>query len=511
MINADQERELMRDLWCPAISDDLLNFVRYVYPWNVPGTPLAGIKGPRKWQAEDLDEISQHIKDNKGRIALDTLPEMFRKSTVSGRGPGKSALVSWLVHWFMSTRIGSTTIVTANTEPQLKTKTWAELGRWHTMAINAHWFDRSALAYKPMPWFEAAVKRDLKIDTGYYYAQAQLWSEENPDAFAGAHNPHGILLLMDEASGIPKKIWSVSEGFFTEPVADRYWLVFSNGRRNSGAFYDCFHADAAFWRRRQLDSRTVENLDPKTYQHIIDKYGPDSDEARIEVYGEFPNQSDMQFIPNDLVQRAVQRDTIPDDGAPLIMGVDIARMGKDSTVIRFRKGRDARTIRPVKLQKMDNVEVADEIARLIDRYNPDAINIDAGNGVGVIDTLRHRRYRVNEIWFGGKSSTPEWDDKGTEMWAEMRDWLSGGCLDNDPAVIRDLISREKRRVGKALDRIRLESKDDLRDRGLPSPDDGDALALTFAVKVARRDLRSRRQRGSRGGIAEGVEQNRFGE
>ena len=330
MFDAAQEKELMLDLWQPAIADDLLRFVLYVYPWNKAGTPLHGIKGPRKWQAEDLDEISQHIKNNKGRIALDQLPEMFRKSTVSGRGPGKSALVAWLVHWMMSTRIGSSTIVTANTEPQLKTKTWAELGRWHTMAVNTHWFDRSALAYKPMPWFEQAVKRDLKIDTGYYYAQAQLWSEDNPDAFAGTHNPHGILLLMDEASGIPKKIWSVSEGFFTEPVADRYWCVFSNGRRNSGAFYDTHHADASYWRRRQLDSRSVEGLDPKTYQHIIDKYGADSDEARIEVYGDFPNQSDMQFIPSDLVQRAAVRDFMPDEGAALIMSVDIAPSSRSS-------------------------------------------------------------------------------------------------------------------------------------------------------------------------------------
>ena len=104
---------------------------------------------------------------------------------------------------------------------------------------------------------------------------------------------------------------------------------------------------------------------------------------------------------------------------------------------------------------MDNVEVADEISKLIDRYNPDAVNIDAGNGTGVIDILRHRRYRVNEVWFGGKSSSAEWDDKGTEMWADARDWLSGGAIDPDPALIRDLTSRAKRRVGKALDRIRL--------------------------------------------------------
>jgi hypothetical protein len=82
-----QERELMTDLWSPALADDLLAHVRYSYPWGVKGTPLESFKGPRKWQCEDLDEISQHIADNKGRIALDSLPRMFQKATVSAAAP----------------------------------------------------------------------------------------------------------------------------------------------------------------------------------------------------------------------------------------------------------------------------------------------------------------------------------------------------------------------------------------------------------------------------------------
>src|SRR5687767_12131188 len=112
-----QERELMLDLWNPAIADDLLKFVRYVYPWGKKGTPLEYFTGPRKWQCEDLDEISQHIADNKDRMDLGVIPTMFRKATASGRGPGKSAMVAWLEHWCMSTRLGGTVIVTANTEP----------------------------------------------------------------------------------------------------------------------------------------------------------------------------------------------------------------------------------------------------------------------------------------------------------------------------------------------------------------------------------------------------------
>jgi hypothetical protein len=496
----EQERQLRLDLWTPQLADDPLRFVRYVYPWGKKGTPLEHFKGPRRWQCEDLDEIGQHIADNKGRAAFDEMPRMFRKSTVSGRGVGKSAMVAWIEHWFMTTRIGSSTIITANTEPQLRTKTWPELGKWLTLALNGHWFDYQALSIKPASWFAEAVKRDLKIDCGYYYAQAQTWSEENPDAFAGAHNPHGMLVVMDEASGIAANIMSVTEGFFTEPTHDRYWLMFSNGRRNSGYFYETHHPvspEADIWRKRQLDSRTVEGTDPQQYDTIIRKYGPDSDEARVEVYGQFPEEGDDQFISNGLVDAAQRRDDRKDPGAALVMGVDIARLGRDSTVIRWRQGWDGRSVRPVKLHGKTMDQQEDIIAQLITETDPDGVCIDAGNsGSGLIDHLRRRGYKIEEVWFGASATDKErYDDKITECYGELRDWLgNGGCIDDDPELFHDLTAREKRYAGKQKDRLKLEPKDEYRERGNKSPDNGDALAITFAKKFARRDRIASRNR-----------------
>ena len=501
----------MLDLWDPVLADDLLKFVLYVYPWGVEGTPLVNVKGPRRWQAEDLDEVSQHVKDNRGRVERGEVPKVFFKSTVSGRGPGKSALVSWLEWWFQSTRIGSTVIVTANGEPQLRSRTWPEIGKWATLAVNSHWFEYQATSLRPAGWFADAVREDLKIDCGYYYAQAQLWREEAPDAFAGAHNDNGLMVEMDEASGIVAPIWTVTEGFFTAPCMDRFWFVFSNGRRNSGPFYDTHHRYAGQWRRRQLDSRTVEGTDPATYQRIIDMHGADSDEARVEVYGQFPDQGDMQFIPREYVLGAQKREVVEDRGAALMMGVDLSRGRKDKSVIRFRRGRDARTIPARRCMERDAVKLADWIAQAINEEDPDGVCIDGGDiGGAVCDMLKHRKYRVHEILFGSSSSDPVWDDKATEMWAAMRSWLPSGAIDNDLGLESDLVSREKRRVGKQGERTRLESKDDLRDRGLNSPDDGDSLALTWGVIMARRDARSgRRSRESR--IAQGVEEHQFGE
>jgi hypothetical protein len=506
-----QEQELMSTLWDPALKDDLDKFVCFAYPWGKEGTPLVEHKGPRNWQRDDLQEISAHLKKQKDKMDLGLDPEMFRKATASGRGPGKSAYVSWLTDWMMTTRPGSTTIVTANTEPQLKSRTFAEIGKWTTLLINAHWFESTVLSVRPAEWFKHALVNQLSIDTGYYYAQGQLWSEENPDAFAGVHNPRGVLVVYDEASGIPPSIFNVTEGFFTEPVLDRFWLVFSNPRRNSGGFYDCFHDHKKYWKLRQIDSRTVEGTDTGLFNRLIEQHGADSDTVRVEVLGQFPKQGNRQFISNTIVRAAQTRKAESDVFAPLIMGVDVARYGDDLSVIRFRQGRDALTIPPIKFKERDNMYVANEVARWIDKTHPDAVNIDAGNGTGVIDRLREMKYRVHEVWFGGNAESKEWANKRTEMYADMRDWLGGGVIDDDPALFRDLTAPEYDYFGKAQDSMMLESKESMKDRGLASPDDGDALALTFARHVARRDARAGRYGASAGrhGVCRDVDYRLF--
>lgn len=485
-VNPQQERQLMADLWSEEIKDNPYNFVMYALPWGKKGTPLENLNGPRSWQKEELLAIAEHIHNNKILILNGKTPKIFKSATSSGRGVGKSALTSWLILWAMSCHIGGTVIVTANSEGQLKSKTWAEVGKWHTLLINSHWFEKMALSIKPAQWLKDAVQDQLKIDTGYYYAEAQLWSEEKPDAFAGAHNPNGMLVIFDEASGIPQSIWGVTEGFFTEPTARRFWFVFSNPRRNTGAFFECFHKQRNLWRNRNLDSRTVEGTDRDHLQSIIDTHGEDSYDARVEVRGLFPKQAANQFISRSIIDAAANRQTITDGYAALVMGVDPARFGDDKTVIRFRQGRDARSIPPIELSGADNMAVANKCAELIDKYNPDAVFIDAGNGTGIIDRLKEMKYQVHEVWFGSESPEPEWGNMRTYVWAKMRDWLGGGCIDNNQHLIDDLASPEYKFLGRS-DKIILQSKEEMKKNGFASPDNGDALALTFTKTIARRD------------------------
>ena len=269
------EQLLMTKLWSPKIKDDPEAFVMLVFPWGEANTPLANHKGPRKWQREVLREMAAHIKANRTREAF----EVFRMAVASGRGIGKSALVSWLVLWMVTTRIGASVIVSANSEAQLRSITWSEITKWLAMMLNSHWFEISATRITPAKWLTELVERDLRKGTRYWGAEGRLWSEENPDAYAGLHNSDGVLLIFDEASGIPDAIWDVAQGFFTENTPHRFWCAFSNPRRNTGYFYECFNAKRDFWRTRNIDSRTVEDTDKQVYEQIIAEYGEDSHQA----------------------------------------------------------------------------------------------------------------------------------------------------------------------------------------------------------------------------------------
>ena len=233
----EEEQELMAAIWAPEIADDPEAFVMLAYPWGEKGTALEHQKGPRRWQKKVLRRIREHLAE--GRVF--NLAKLLRIARSSGRGIGKSALVSWLINWFLSTRIGAMVVVSANTEAQLRNVTWAELNKWTTMALNSHWWEISGITLSPAKWIVELVERDLKKGCKYWGAFGKLWSEENPDAYAGPHNHDGMMVIFDEASGIPDPIWAVANGYFTEDNNNRFWLAFSQGRRNQGYFFEIFN------------------------------------------------------------------------------------------------------------------------------------------------------------------------------------------------------------------------------------------------------------------------------
>ena len=479
--SAEEEQMLMTQLWSPHIRDDPESFVLFVFPWGQPGTPLARFKGPRKWQRKALREITTFIKKNKGELTT----EAFRKALASGRGIGKSALVAWLILWMLSTRIGSSVIVSANSENQLRTVTWGELTKWATMAINAHWWEPSATKLVPAQWIAELAERDLKKGTRYWSAEGKLWSEENPDSYAGVHNMDGTMVIFDEASGIPDSIWSVAAGFFTEQIPDRYWFAFSNPRRNTGYFYECFNAKRDFWLTDQIDARTVEDTDKAVYDQIIAEYGEDSPQARVEVYGEFPVQGDDQFISPRLVDDAAKRPAYKDMSAPVVVGVDPARGGADSTVIVARQGRDIISIK--RYHGDDTMTVVGHVIEAIEEFSPALTVIDEGGlGYGILDRLTEQRYKVRGVNFGWKAKNPVmYGNKRAELWGTMKDWLRSAHIPTDKMLKSDLTGPKAKPDSSGT--VFLESKKDMKARGLASPDAADAIAVTFAYPVAHRE------------------------
>ena len=496
LYSAEDEMALMTQLWTPGLKDDPLKFVLLLFPWGQKNTPLENFSGPRKWQREVLRDIGEHIKQNNGKIDFNVL----RMAVSSGRGIGKSALVSWLVIWMLSTRIGSTTIVSANSETQLRSVTWAEITKWLALSLNSHWFEVSATRVMPAKWLTELVERDLKKGTRYWGVEGRLWSEENPDAYAGVHNFDGVMLIFDEASGISDAIWAVAAGFFTENTPHRFWMAFSNPRRNTGYFYEAFNAKRDFWRNKVVDARSVEGTDKAVYEQIIQEYGPDSVQAHVEVYGEFPSAGDDQFIPVYLVDDATQRPRYKDASAPIIIGVDPARFGADATVIAVRQGRDLNVIK--RYRGDDTMEIVGRVIEAIEEFNPTLVVIDEGGlGAGIVDRLKEQRYRqVKGVNFGNKSTKPiMYGNKRAEMWGNMREWLKTASVPTDKLLKSDLTSPKVKPDSKGT--IFLEGKKEMKARGLASPDAADAIAVTFAYPVGNRtpvDKAPRRSYGRSG-------------
>ena len=471
----------------PDVLEDLgrlsrrpLAFVRWAFPWGEAGS-LEKETGPDEWQTQILGLIEA------GLISPD---QAIQIAIASGHGVGKSALVAWIILWAISTFPDTRGVVTANTENQLKTKTWAELGKWVKLFIAREMFTLTATSLYSV---DPAHERTWRVDM-------IPWSERNAEAFAGMHNQgKRVLMIFDEASAIPNIIWETSEGVLTDTETQIIWLVCGNPTLNTGRFRECF-AGGQFhhrWKTYQVDSRTARHTNKQQISEWVADYGEDSDFVRVRVRGVFPRAGTLQFISGDLVDEAKTREAVASVYDPFVMGVDVARYGDDRSVIRFRRGRDARTIAPIKLRGVDTMTLAARIVDEAQKLKVDAIFVDGGGvGGGVVDRLRMLRQPVFDVQFGGRSDrgTIGIDDnlayanKRAEMWGALREWLKGGSIDADPELVADLIGVQYGYTVKdGRDAIILEKKEDMKRRGLASPDDADALALTFAYPVVPSD------------------------
>lgn len=481
----EERRQLVSDI--AEFVDDPLGFSLYVYPWGKGD--LEKSLGPRAWARQLFDDIRDHLRNPKTRFRV------FRGAVPSGHGTAKSASVGMLINWALSTFEDTRIVVTANTKTQLDTKTQPEVAKWFGKAINKDWFEVNVASIKSA---DAEHDRNWRCDF-------IPWSDDNPQAFAGAHNMYKrLVIICDEASEISNTIFKVIEGALTDADTEIIFLMFSQPTRPQGYFYDaCFGIQRSRWKVYPLKSAEVEGTNQEEIAESIKVYGEDSDHVRVRYLGLPPRAAQGQYIDMERIAAAKIRPARSMPSDPLIAGADFAWGGEDNNVVRFRKGLDAKTIPPVKVRGEFTRQPEVMRQRLVDilektyyiggvHQKVDMLFVDSAGIAGPIAAqLRQLGYRnIMEVNFGGFSPSDKavyWRDY---MWMELHDWLPNGAIDNDPELEADLAKPIL--LADKLQRIKLEPKDLMKKRlkamGIDSgsPDDGDALALTFAspVKVA---------------------------
>ena len=271
-----------------GFTHDPLGFVVSCFPWGQG--ELANYTGPDEWQKNVLKHIGEELRNG-----VKSEQEVIREAVASGNGVGKSAMVSWIILWAISTHEDTRGVVTANTETQLRSKTWPEVTKWHRLFLGKDLFEVTA----------TSIFSSQKDHEKTWRIDAIPWSKENPEAFAGLHNQgKRILVIFDEASAILDEIWRVTEGAVTDANTEIIWCVFGNPTRNTGKFYDCFNSQKKFWNTLQLDSRTVKISNKVTLNQWVEEYGEDSDFVKVHVRGLFPMSEDNQLISRELAEEA---------------------------------------------------------------------------------------------------------------------------------------------------------------------------------------------------------------
>jgi len=454
---------------------DPLGFAKACYPWGEPG-PLKDHSGPDVWQEAFLISIGDEVKRNRFN-GIKAVPPI-RRSVSSGHGIGKSVIVAWIVDWIMSTRPNCHGTITANTFTQLETKTWASIQRWTKLCITSH-------------WFTVTTRRMYQNDhKDSWFCAPQSPQEENSEAFAGQHAADSTsFYIFDEASAIADKIQEVSEGGLTdgEPMV----FLFGNPTRNSGFFYDAaFGRMRSRWNPTVVDSRESRFTNKEQIKEWGQDYGEESDFFRVRVRGLPPSASDAQFIDHRRVLEAQKREVVVFKDEPLVAGADLAWGGGDDNVIRFRRGLDARSIPSIRIKGEFTRDpgvltnrLADVLSREYDGRKVSMLFLDSAGIAGPIASrLRGLGFRnVQEVNFGSDSPDSKCRFMRDFMWQRMKEWLLSAAIDPHPELEADLTGPGLRPDNRQ--RVWLESKETMKKRGVDSPDDGDALALTFAAEV----------------------------
>ena len=445
-------------------------------------------------------EVLLFEPDEWQQAALMDLAENAKVAIKSGQGVGKTSLEAVALLWFLCCYPYPRIVATAPTKQQLHDVLWSEVSKW---------MSKSPLLSKILKWTKTYIY--LKNYEKRWFAVARTATK--PENMQGFHEDN-MLFIVDEASGVADPIMEAILGTLSN--ANNKLLMCGNPTRTSDTFFDAFNSDRVLYKCYTVSSMDSLRTNKENIDVLIRKYGRDSNVVLVRVFGEFPKQEDDIFIPLSLVENSIMTEFSPRKKPDLIhISCDVARFGDDKTVIGYKIDEKAEFYK--KRQGQDTMKTADDIIllgeMLVHRYklksetdSPIPIKVDDGGvGGGVVDRLRQiKRNNPERFWwlevypiiFGQRIKHKYYHDSTTYMMAVVKKLLQPFDEEGNKKPIElilpdddDLIAQLSGRKYELTEasKIRIESKDAVKKRGLPSPDEADCvLLLCLPVKPPRR-------------------------
>ncbi len=418
-----------------------------------------------------------------------------RVSIRSGHGVGKTAFFSWLAWWFLTTRRTCKVPIISPSQNQLRDAMWPEIAKWH-QRMPAGLRDQyevlgETVIYKADPKGSFIVARTApthKPEALQGFHQEQLTETEDGTLISVSN----MMILLDEASGIDEPFFEVSRGALSGKGTKV--VMAGNPTRTSGTFFDSHNKLRALYKTFHVSCLDV----PRAQGHIEEvkeQYGENSNAWRVRVLGEFPTSDDETIIPLEMVLQAVDRDVDTPPYYP-VWGLDVARFGMDRTALAKRCAN--RLLEPVKFwNNLDGTQVLGKLKQEYEDtapdYRPSEIMVDAiGMGATVYDFCKAAGLPVRAVNVGEAASSRENCMRlRDELWFKGREWfLDRSCtIPNDEALIAELT--QPLYTFTVTGKMVVERKEDMKKRGIRSPDLADAFLLTFACGIKKKIDRHR--------------------
>lgn len=416
---------------------------------------------PDPWQARIMQDVADGVR---------------KISVRSCHGVGKTAVLSWIAVWACCVFPAAKVIQTAPSGPQL----WDAL-----FAETKMWFKRLPPALLDL--FDIMSDRiEHKGAAESIFVSARTSRAEKPESLQGVHAEEGIVILMpDEASGIPEPVFEAAIGSMSGENCCT--IMTSNPTRTSGTFFDSQTRLRGSWKTYKISHEDSTRVSKQFVAEVAEKYGEDSNQFRVRCLAEFPKADDDTLIALELVESATERDIELDPEVAPVWGVDISRFGDDKTALCERFGKVVPA--PVDTwQKLDLMSTAGRIKNRYDeaRVKPKFICVDViGIGAGVVDRLREQGLPVIGVNVSESASLKDgYVNLRAELWDSAKAWLEAKDC-RLPAEDQDLVGELSVPKYKFTSngKLQLESKDDMKKRGIRSPNKADAFVMTFAVEA----------------------------